>query len=421
MNLEQFLAFIDQYKVRDNLNKNDFYQILQSIDENYYKYVKKNDTPRNDTQQTVYYPLYTPQNEYYSIYGTSLIPSNMECYENWVNNHQVEIELPPLQTPAIKNHISINVLEFSITLSGLIDIINKYEYQENTSYNIDLKALHNIKNELIELDGMIGMKDLKSQILDQLLYFIQNLHVNKDSDYKHTIIYGPAGTGKSVCCRLIGKMYSKLGILKNNIFKKVTRSDLVAGYLGQTAIKTNKVIQECLGGVLFIDEVYSLGNKNSDGSADAFSKECIDTLCEALSFYRDDLMVIVAGYKEEIDECFLSVNKGLSSRFIWRFAIDSYNSKELMCIFIQKVSENEWSLSINDIEKWFESKGKNFKNYGRDMELLFSYTKISHGKRVFGKNIDERKILSIDDLNNGYNAFMKNGTEQKEIAYGIYV
>jgi SpoVK/Ycf46/Vps4 family AAA+-type ATPase len=257
-----------------------------------------------------------------------------------------------------------------------------------------------------------------------LLYFIQNLHINKDSDFKHTIIYGPPGVGKTIVAKLIGLMYSKLGILKNNIFKKVTRCDLVAGYLGQTSIKVNKIIQDCLGGVIFIDEVYSLGNKNGDGNTDNFSKECIDTLCEALSFHRDDLMVIVAGYKEEIEECFFSVNKGLSSRFIWRFSIEGYNSNELMRIFLKKISDNDWSLSVNlnhDVGKWFDDKKKTFKNYGRDMELLFSYTKICHGKRIFGESINQRKLVTINDLENGYKLFVKNGTEQKEISYGLYV
>jgi Holliday junction resolvasome RuvABC ATP-dependent DNA helicase subunit len=90
---------------------------------------------------------------------------------------------------------------------------------------------------------------------------MQELHItNKESDFKHTVLYGPPGTGKTEIAKIIGTMYSKIGILKNNVFKKVTRNDMVAGYLGQTAIKTKKVIDECLGGVLFIDEAYSLAN-----------------------------------------------------------------------------------------------------------------------------------------------------------------
>ncbi|NBR98478.1 MAG: AAA family ATPase, partial [Betaproteobacteria bacterium] len=113
------------------------------------------------------------------------------------------------------------------------------------------------------------------------------------------------GTGKTEIAKIIGQIFSKLGILKKGTFRKVTRSDLIAGYLGQTAIKTNDVINDCLGGVLFIDEAYSLGNSEKK---DSFSKECIDTLCEALSNHKDNFMVIIAGYENELKECFFNYN-----------------------------------------------------------------------------------------------------------------
>ena len=96
------------------------------------------------------------------------------------------------------------------------------------------------------------------------------MHINDENnqDYKHTIIYGSPGTGKTEIAELMGKMYSKIGILENQIFRKVNRSDLVGGYLGQTALKTRDVVKECLGGCLFIDEVYSLGGD------DSYSQEC---------------------------------------------------------------------------------------------------------------------------------------------------
>jgi Holliday junction resolvasome RuvABC ATP-dependent DNA helicase subunit len=114
----------------------------------------------------------------------------------------------------------------------------------------------------MDLQNMIGMKSIKENIVDQILYFVQDLHnISPDNgDYLHTVICGPPGTGKTEVAKIMGKIFSNLGILKNNVFKKVTRDDLVAGFLGQTAIKTKDVIKECLGGVLFIDEAYALGN-----------------------------------------------------------------------------------------------------------------------------------------------------------------
>ena len=125
------------------------------------------------------------------------------------------------------------------------------------------------------------------------------------------------------------------------MFKKVTRADLIAGYLGQTAIKTTEVVKSAIGGVLFIDEAYALGNTEKK---DSFAKECIDTLCESLSNHKHELMVIIAGYEEDLKKCFFSYNQGLDSRFIWRFKIDDYTPEELQLIFNKKVKECGWTI-----------------------------------------------------------------------------
>lgn len=310
------------------------------------------------------------------------------------------------------------------TLGDLLTIIRENEYCPEVEYNIDLKSMHNIKYELEELNKMIGMESLKRSVLDQLLYFVQELHIGKNvSEFKHTVIYGSPGTGKTEVAKIIGAMYSKLGILKNNVFKKVTRSDLIAGYLGQTAIKTRKVIEECKGGVLFIDEAYSLGHHNND---DSYAKECIDTLCESLSDNKDDLMVIVAGYEEEMKELFFKANAGLESRFIWRFKMDPYNAKEMMLIFKKKVIENEWMFDSDDSinEKWFQDKKDYFKNFGRDMEMLLTYTKIVHSRRIYGKENALRKQISKEDIQKGFDMFIANKTSPNpvmEFMHSIYV
>ena len=197
------------------------------------------------------------------------------------------------------------------------------------------------------------------------------------------------------------------------MFKKVTRNDLIAGYLGQTAIKTRKVIDECMGGVLFIDEAYSLASQENN---DIYSKECLDTICEALSDHKDNLMVIIAGYEKELEETFFRVNRGLESRFIWRFKMEPYNAMEMMKIFKKKVLEQEWEFENQDDikEKWFGEKKELFKNFGRDIELLFTYSKIAHSRRIYGKEKELRKKLSIEDMNAGYETFLKNRKSQKE-------
>ena len=229
----------------------------------------------------------------------------------------------------------------------------------------------------------------------------------------HTVIYGPPGTGKTEIAKIMGQLFTKIGVLNKGTFKKVTRSDLVAGFLGQTAIKTKDVIKECLGGVLFIDEAYSLG---SPEKRDSFSKECIDTLCEALSDHKDNLMVIIAGYETELNECFFGSNQGLKSRFTWRFKTDNYSAEDLYHIFIKKVKNAGWEiLDSKEIDvKWFEKHKQTFKFYGRDIETLFAKVKIAHSRRVFCLDDLVKQKITINDLNKGYAMFLKNDTKRDD-------
>lgn len=365
-----------------------------------------------------------------SIWNESIDPFQFSFFSSpyvlWQKEHETEIKMPTMPTPIQIPKTRKLVIDASIqTLNDVLGIVDKNSYEADVDYNIDLKSLHNIKTELVELNNMIGMESMKKSILEQLIYFIQDLHIGKDkdtSDFKHTVIYGPPGTGKTEIAKIIGRMYSKLGILNKNVFKKVTRNDLIAGYLGQTAIKTKKVVEECVGGVMFIDEAYSLANSDRE---DSYSKECLDILCESLSDHKNDLMVIIAGYEDELNETFFRMNKGLESRFIWRFSMEAYSAKELMEIFKKKVVEIGWCFeNEGDImERWFQDKLANFKHFGRDMELLLTYVKISHGRRVYGKDSAIRKKISVGDMKDGYDIFMKNKKQKKEqpFMHGIYV
>ena len=403
-----FIELLDKYKTVEKLDYTDSFVLLSAINRDF-KNSKLNDTTYTGRK----FPI--DEEGFYSIFSRSSWNKEMlniedaeKTYEQWKQKHEsvLNINIPKTKSHTIDKKVS--------NLSDLIHIIENNEYDEATQYNIDLKSLHNIKNELIEMNNMVGMETMKNAVVEQLLYFVQELHVGQNvSEFKHTVIYGPPGTGKTEIAKIIGKMYSKLGILKNNVFKKVTRTDLVAGYLGQTAIKTRKVIDECIGGVLFIDEAYSLANVDN---TDSYSKECLDTLCESLSDNKNDLMVIIAGYEDELEQTFFRVNRGLESRFIWRFKIDNYTPSEMMKIFSKKIDDNEWSFENENVisEKWFKEKKASFKSFGRDMEILFTYTKIAHSKRIYGCPVELRKKISIQDLDEGYKTFLKNKTQKKE-------
>lgn len=334
-----------------------------------------------------------------------------DAYLLWQKTHETEINLTPNEREKIVILVSIQ------TIDDLLLVIENNAYDATKEYNIDLQALHSIKSELQQLNSMIGLSSLKRSILRQLMYFIQGFANDpKDGDYKHTVLTGPPGTGKTEIAKILGSMYSKIGVLKNNIFKKVTRTDLVAGYLGQTAMKTRKIIEECMGGVLFIDEAYSLQTD------DMYAKECVDTLCESLSDNKNDLMVIVAGYQAELDNTFFLVNSGIRSRFIWRFDIEPYGTKELYLIFVHLAKSRKWVVDADIQMKWFELNKRHFKDNGRSMEQLFSYAKVAHAQRIYGKDIALRKILSLDDLEEGLSLYKEFGNSCKNdnISMGLY-
>jgi SpoVK/Ycf46/Vps4 family AAA+-type ATPase len=383
--------------------------------------------------------FYDYQNFMFATSAQQFYPSNLkvnvsQLYEEWQNEHEVlnmdinmqdinthDINMQDINTPEkslTKNFVTI---DFSLnSISDLIQIAEENPFQEDVEYNINLKTIHSIKPELCELNAMIGMHTLKKSVLEQLLYYLQGLHNGAD-DYKHTVIFGPPGTGKTEVAKVLGAIYSKIGVINKpcdplgsqpkstteHKFKKATRSDMIAGYLGQTAIKMKALITQSLGGVLFIDEAYSLGDDN-------FSKECVDTLCESLSDQKDNIMVIIAGYENELNERFFSLNSGLESRFVWRFKIDNYSAKDLWEIFKKKVADYKWKIGNVDGEKWFKKRYDSFSGFGRDIETLLFKAKIAHSKRVYGKADSEKRIIELADLEIGYEIFMKSKENTRE-------
>jgi SpoVK/Ycf46/Vps4 family AAA+-type ATPase len=268
--------------------------------------------------------------------------------------------------------------------------------------------LKNLLPDMINLNNMIGQNKIKNQVANLILYY--SLHLNKkEDDLLHTIIDGEPGTGKTEFAQKIAKIYLKMGVLKKDIFKKVKRSDLIGKYLGHTAKMTQEVFDNAKGGILFIDEAYSLGNPEG---RDSFSKECIDTINQNLTENKD-VVVFIAGYKEQLDESFFSYNPGLNRRFKMRISVDKYSASELRDIYIKKIKDDKWEIMENDDIKniplkFFEKNYEMFKYNGGDMENLWHLTKISHARRIFGKEHFHMKKIVASDLEKAFNNYLNN-------------
>ena len=209
----------------------------------------------------------------------------------------------------------------------------------------ELPPPEKIEDLLAELDSYIGLKVVKDEVHDLInmvqVYKLREQHGLPTTDMSlHMVFTGNPGTGKTMMARMMARIYRSLDILSKGQLVEVDRSGLVAGYVGQTAIKTQKVIQKALGGVLFIDEAYALNGKSEND----FGQEAIDTILKAMEDHRDDLVVIVAGYTDLMDR-FIHSNPGLESRFNRFLLFEDYTSEEMLDIFKMQCKKGCYQLS----------------------------------------------------------------------------
>jgi SpoVK/Ycf46/Vps4 family AAA+-type ATPase len=235
-----------------------------------------------------------------------------------------------------------------------------------------------LEEVLERIDNLIGMEKIKEQIQT----FINLIIVQQEREKLglpttpvsfHAVFYGPPGTGKTTIARLLGKVYRALGLLEEGHLVETDRAGLVAGYVGQTAIKIDEVVQDAMGGVLFIDEAYTLAMSKGDKD---FGQEAIDTLLKRMEDHRDEIAVIVAGYPDEMKR-FINSNPGLKSRFNRFFYFDHYTPEELLQIFDIFMQNASFTLTgpgrravLNLLSQFHGGRNKSFGN-GRFVRNLF--------------------------------------------------
>ncbi|MBR1757961.1 MAG: AAA family ATPase [Lachnospiraceae bacterium] len=223
---------------------------------------------------------------------------------------------------------------------------------------------------LEELDSLVGLDTVKTDI-HSMLNFIKVAKLREERGMKnpkisyHLVFTGNPGTGKTTIARLVAKIYKQMGLLPQGQLIEADRSSLVAGFVGQTAIKTKEVIDSAMGGVLFIDEAYALASEETD---DAYGREAIETILKAMEDHRDQLVVIVAGYTELMQE-FIDSNPGLKSRFNKYIFFPDYTGDEMYAIFERFCKTNGYTIEEeagkflhDELNGMYESRGEDFGN-----------------------------------------------------------
>ncbi len=266
-----------------------------------------------------------------------------------------------------------------------------------------------------ELDDLIGLESVKKEVRS-LANFVKLQKQREAKGLKtakvsyHLVFYGSPGTGKTTVARIIGRIYKDLGVLKKGHTVETDRSGLVAKYLGQTALKTDTVVQQAIHGVLFIDEAYALVPE--DGNGQDYGQEAISTLLKRMEDYRDSLVVIIAGYRNEMQR-FIDSNPGLQSRFNRYIDFPDYTAAELTDIFKMYMKKNQYTLAP-DAENYLREqldyavahKDRNFGN-ARFARNVFEKSIQQQANRLAGKtNLSKEELteLTVADLQEGFAA-----------------
>lgn len=361
-------------------------------------------------------------------------------------------------------------------LEDLIKLSKYYKKNKPDQFGINMKRLYDISSSLEKLNNVIGMQNVKQLVAEKVITYLQGL--GDYDDMLHIVLTAPPGYGKTMISYLLSEIFFKLGIIKKQENKKTKnesqpksepetdkledpnikmeknimsmlngqdagssssnekdkkyrhpitnekidfpfvlarRSDLIGKYVGHTAPKVEDMVKKSLGGVLVIDEAYSLGRD------DTYSDEAINALNQMLSEYAGQFICIIAGYEKELKKNFFT-NPGLERRFRLKIKLEQYTPKELTQIFIKMVNDSLWKVSFNIkwMEEFIEENKDSFKFAGGDLLNLLQCCKDSHSKRVLGKHPKTKKGINKEDIEEGfkiYKSYKNNNNKNSKLSH----
>ena len=336
--------------------------------------------------------------------------------EKFMKKNNLKYSKNLLEKIADNSYYKIQSELINILVKSKINKTNDVDYLLQNNQEQKENKNTNKKNGMKELENLIGLEKTKEQI-KKIINYIKICKDKNKLPMLHMVFNGNPGTGKTTVARIIGKVFAEEKILsdKEN-FVEVQRNDLIGEYVGQTAPKTQRVINKSLGGVLFIDEAYSIASYISDEAGRDYGAECITTLLKGMEDHRDKLCVILAGYTNEMERM-LNVNPGFESRIQFVINFPDYTEEELYIIFKELCKKEEYKIAPNIkkyLVKYFEiaKKNKNFSN-ARFVRNLFEKIKIEQANRVINER-QNKNLIKLEDVLKATSNTEAKGNKVKE-------
>lgn len=339
----------------------------------------------------------------------SIKPTVQDIYQELLNKLEEKEELTEEFKVKLLEYVTETYPNTDLDYSEYIEkLYTKIVFNKTENFTLDLIPGYNKKKTLDEifedLNSLVGLKKVKN-MLHELVDLIE-LKNKAGNDLKisntnmHMVFLGNPGTGKTTVARIVAQILYNLNYIKQNKLIEVSSKDLVAEYVGQTAPKTMAVIEKAMGGVLFIDEAYSLASGKGQGNS--YNEEAIATLIQAMENSRDNLVVIFAGYTVEMQD-FLNANSGIVSRIGYTVEFEDYTEDELVQIFKNMVKKAGFEITDEAIQKAKDiiKKYKNTKNFGnaRFARSLYEKSVIKHASNTKGKKRKNiLKTITAEDI-----------------------